>query len=987
VRAVQAPFANDLGNLASAHLELPLLSDFVYKAYMNRLEALEKISKALALLTHQIGAENLAGFLSKNRLIEDLLLPVFQIALNVPRLRNLNQENINFPYIDLADYHARLAIQVTTDKSAAKITETLRQFISHKYQKRLKRLIVFILTPSKPNFSLGSKQKWKKICTRKLSFNPRSDVITTQELFSLIAHLTHSKLLSIHEIVAKSVVGEAYIDVERLLGDLSIRQIEHEQKTEKYIPDIFIETRETKNLVRAFAHPALFFQRTLDSPDRLGIPGWNRFLDKTGLPPLPFPTLTAHVVARRTLANTGKSAADLSLKLEDTTNILKKYHDFSRSKPLPFGPRKDRRHVFEENTFTLQTALGWGLNHQLEDLTNELRVVRASVFILTGRAGQGKTNLVCDFVKNFLLKHKVPCAYVSVRRLRSTQAAELGDTIQRLLFQGKTASFADAASLLSTHACNVGRPFVLIIDGLNEHHRISEFAEQLEFFIEDLVRYPHLKVFLTCRSEYFRERFGNLIRAPLREHVFLLEANENRLEAEAHDEMVDGYFKFFQIREDMVSSRVVDVLKKDMLLLRFFCEAYGAKDKPAGGHPEFISNIYREQIFEIYLDRKLGMAKAFLQRLIDKPSPTDEKTQLAAVIEHCLSHMLRNWQFADVPMSVVPNNLHDALYALLDEELVLRRDIPHGTSTFSPSSETINFTFDEFRDFLLAQYLLQRVFASDRKAFEEHISHTDPRSSQVIEGLKRFLFYASRKEENGEFWTFYRDQAWYKDVYDSEVFSIDTNLLRVEDHDFVVKALETGDERAIAFAVRLAMNWDPIYRRLLNLDLLISFVTRSDNIRFDALIVRAFTTIEHYNEGSSAKGFCRFVSEHIIPKFASVPKEGRDGLFRFLILLLPVDSRYDLNSESYFVFLAVLEKFPEYGINLLVESLHWTPTRHRPYVWRLLSSESAPLSLVEPLRKRAEDECSMTRDTDEVRCREARRFLRRLGTRVEASAQ
>ncbi len=177
---------------------------------MNRVEALEKISKALSSLMLQTRAENLAGFLSKNRLVEDLLLPVFQIVLNAPRLRNLNQENVNFPYIDLADDRSRLAIQVTTERSAAKVTETLHQFTSHNYHKRFKRLVFFILTASKPSFSVKSKRKWKKICGRELFFDPQRDIIATEDLFALIAHLTHSKVLSIHDLIAKSVIGEAF---------------------------------------------------------------------------------------------------------------------------------------------------------------------------------------------------------------------------------------------------------------------------------------------------------------------------------------------------------------------------------------------------------------------------------------------------------------------------------------------------------------------------------------------------------------------------------------------------------------------------------------------------------------------------------------------------------------------------------------------------------------------------------------------------------
>src|SRR5258708_9012187 len=109
-------------------------------------------------------------------------------------------------------------------------------------------------------------------------------------------------------------------------------------------------------------------------------------------------------------------------------------------------------------------------------------------------------------------------------------AAGCGDGVQGLLFEGKTSSFADAARLLSQYASRVNKPFVLIIDGINEHHRISEFAEQLEQFIQVLLDHPYLNVHLTCRSEFFNQRIGILTTAALKPHEFLLEANEAQLE-------------------------------------------------------------------------------------------------------------------------------------------------------------------------------------------------------------------------------------------------------------------------------------------------------------------------------------------------------------------------------------------------------------------------------------------------------------------------
>jgi hypothetical protein len=184
---------------------------------MNLTEALEQIGKALGVLTLQVRAENLSGLFSKNRLMEDLLLPVFQLALKAPNLRNLNQDQLNFPCIDLGDDRFRLAIQVTTERDAAKVTETLTNFLSLGYQKTYKRLVFFILTGQEMHFTSKTKLRWKKICGKKFKFEPERDIITTLDLFPLIAGLPHPDVFAVYEIVARSLIGEAYVDVESYL--------------------------------------------------------------------------------------------------------------------------------------------------------------------------------------------------------------------------------------------------------------------------------------------------------------------------------------------------------------------------------------------------------------------------------------------------------------------------------------------------------------------------------------------------------------------------------------------------------------------------------------------------------------------------------------------------------------------------------------------------------------------------------------------------
>jgi len=938
-------------------------------------EALDKISLALGTLVHQLRVENLGGLFSKNRLSEDLFLPIFRIALRAPDLRNVNTEKINFPYIDLADDVSSLAIQITSERRAAKVTETLSNCISAGLHKRYRRLIFLLLTDDRPAYTDKSIAKWKEICRRKLRFNASSDIITLAELFPIIQGLTHENVFAVHDIISRSVIGDAFVDVEKYLSQQSRFQLDLEKKAAKYIPDIFVESQRTKGLARNFTHPVLFCRRTFDSIGRLNIVGCNRLLDKMGLPPLQS-IETRGYNEKETLNESTSASLALSKELTDLRNSLGVYENLKYIDPPPFPLKKGRRHVYEESIYSLQ-QMGWGLRFRLNEILEELSVINARVFILTGKAGQGKTNFICDLVENFLWKHEIPCAYITARRLSAIQLGDLGEAIQRLIFEGRTASFKEAAGLLATHAQRLNKPFVLIIDGLNEHHRLSEFANQLKQFIETFVEFPFLKLFLTCRSEFFQERFGELTKGHLLTYTFLLEAFEHQInhDKERYEALLDGYFKFFKVNTKLISRQVFESLKKDMLLLRFFCEAYGARDKEAGYRQPRIANIYREQIFQLYLKRKLGTADFFLKRISGIADPLVPKANLVAVLEICIKHMLESWQFSDVPGSKIPPNLGDALFALLDEELILRRDTAPQSSIFSNTSENINFTFDELRDFLIAQYLLHRVYKEDQSAFLHYISVKDPKNTPAIEGIKRFLFYASRHHVNEEFWKLYKEQSWYADVYDEEIFNIEANYLRSDDKDVIVKALHAGGKRAQTIAGQLAINWHPDFHPVLNLDLLLTCVISADDKLFDNLIIGTFTRIKHFNDGICSYAIADFIRDSILPKFKAKARNPEDVLFRFLILLLPVDCGADLNSPCFGAFRELLSLYPSYAIGLLKDALLYKPTKHRPQVWRLLSLVYDQLPSGDPVVAQARMERAKSASVDPVLLREVIRFL------------
>ncbi len=86
---------------------------------MDRQQTINRIRDYLVKLALQVQVDNKSFHFDLNRIAEDILRPVFQIAYKLPDLVNLNAEMPNSDALDLGDKVARTAFQVTstTDKA------------------------------------------------------------------------------------------------------------------------------------------------------------------------------------------------------------------------------------------------------------------------------------------------------------------------------------------------------------------------------------------------------------------------------------------------------------------------------------------------------------------------------------------------------------------------------------------------------------------------------------------------------------------------------------------------------------------------------------------------------------------------------------------------------------------------------------------------------------------------------------------------------
>ena len=172
---------------------------------MKHSELLNQFREELARLSHEVETSVAMGHLDINRICEDVFCGVFKELFGFKNLRNLNdEEQQNYPGIDLADDEARVAIQVTSDKSLKKIKDSITTTIQHGLHEDYDRIIIYILTRKQRSYSQRS---IAKVCDGNLSFDTSSDIVDFTDLASRAANIEPKKLKRAVDILGSYMRG------------------------------------------------------------------------------------------------------------------------------------------------------------------------------------------------------------------------------------------------------------------------------------------------------------------------------------------------------------------------------------------------------------------------------------------------------------------------------------------------------------------------------------------------------------------------------------------------------------------------------------------------------------------------------------------------------------------------------------------------------------------------------------------------------------
>ncbi|EHP48117.1 NACHT domain-containing protein [Odoribacter laneus] len=537
------------------------------------------------------------------------------------------------------------------------------------------------------------------------------------------------------------------------LREQVVYQLSKQKNSGKYIPETFIETDSLKDQVRYFIAPTIFFQKLVDETKRLNFDTINR-------------KYQLH---------------QKEISFEFNTNIL----DININ-AIPFTEfEKNIRNTIEylknkyEELYGLRTNSSHYSSRKIEKKIIDFEYIISKILLLTTDAGQGKTNFLCDICENVLLKRDIPAVFLTGYEIN---AENIYETITNRLFPGTNYCFEEIMSTINSFCENKGTNFIFLIDGLNENSKPRTFSQNIEIFISEVLKYDRVKIILTCRTEYFKNNFSALLNATFKDKIVQIKSLNTYLEENRKKYMYDVYCKYFDVTIEHINEEIYEQLVDNFLLLRIFTEVYQHRKLTV------LSHICKEKLFKEYYNIK---SQEINKRLNDKGEYNilgniDIRRFLKSIIEY----MIENKVYENIPLdTILEKDIQnkDMYLRFLDENILVRKDLEEQTGIIS-IKEYINFTFDEFRDFLLTDYLVNEFYDASKEDFFSFIDCNINKDSRIKEGCSKFLFSMEREKDDEELSLFIKNQDWYKEIFPYQVFEIEDEDI-IEDDKILLKKL------------------------------------------------------------------------------------------------------------------------------------------------------------------------------------------------------
>lgn len=615
---------------------------------------------------------------------------------------------------------------------------------------------------------------------------------------SLLVRFLWSFFVYIYKKICKKVSDiENYKEIQREMVSFTSQQVDRQINSKKYLPNTYIEVTALKEHLRFFCYPLLFYNKLVDELNRLDFSYINKEL---------FSRYAKRIVIPRIRKGGMITFRHYRQKIRKVKDIVDK-------------------NVSVLNSISTDENSNWKTRQKLNTVSFKRGLLESRILLVLDDAGQGKTNLVCDLMNCFLKRLDIPSVLFFGSDFNNINDKEILG-----FFSAKIArrSDYDLVDRLITKVCKKRKKhFIFIIDALNECSN-PNFPDILCNFITELLHNKFVKIILTCRTEYYNLNFLSLESSSFSASMKKIEGINSKLEGHEKEALFRTYLDSFHIKWSSFWGAVYERLVDNFLLLRIFCEVYQGENIGA------VFNVYMLDLFDRY----------YRQIRVNVADYVPDAATFEKIVCNILDYMIQNKIYRDVPLQriVEPTGVtKNIMIRLIDENVFFRRDLLNQTGVLL-DVEVVSFTFDEFRDFLIADYLSNVLLRDNKGGMVKFLNEEVLPQKPLFEGVSKYLFFFSKKDQGSGLSEVLKQTSWYSDKYIQYIFQTNDDHLSDDDVSKVKGHFFTSDiEAERILKILIYYRFDTAVYKRLNITLLYDILVELNEEDFKKKFISYFS--------------------------------------------------------------------------------------------------------------------------------------------------
>ena len=368
-------------------------------------------------------------------------------------------------------------------------------------------------------------------------------------------------------------------------------------------------------------------------------------------------------------------------------------------------------------------------------------------------------------------------------------------------------------------------------------------------------------------------------------------------------------------------------LERNPLLLRIFCEAYGNPESPQPIQLPHIESIYKDRLFQEYLDLKLSAAA---ERANCKNNTTIHgKAEYLQALFDLIDVMFLKNDFSSVALAELNSKDKQTVGELLYEELLLRRDLKKELDTVE--QEVLVIPFDELRDFLIAKYLVEVVLKKDDQLFLERTRKLLTAQQTVTEGVARCLFFVARRAGRHSLYDLVRNEEWFKCSFIDSIFAIEDELIKPDDLDEICKRFNSDPPQRMPIFAYLIRRINEKAFPNLNIKLLFRLLRELDENDRRKLTQDLFGQYQSFGSPRPHLTGIESLAREVIKVHGHLPPSSFRNLVQLMLFLINVsENGYEYPAKNAIVTLFELDF--ELVDDELMQFISQSPSVNTPYV-------------------------------------------------------